>query len=265
MKNNVCKFPPTSAQNDLSVSCFVLETNRETMIKGSKLLSHRMILVESGEGEFLVSNTSYSFGVGTLLFGFRGESFSLLRGDGVSYLYIDFDGIRAQSLFSRFGITQDNRKKENFNNLIPFFKDSLLSTEQENVDITAEGLLLYVFSRLYACAAAQNEVLKRIIELTDDNFQDPELSISTVAQKMGYNSKYLSHFFKKSMNISYSEYLRNKRFKYAISLFEVGISSVKNVALLSGFSDPLYFSGVFKKATGLSPKEFIAKRSDGNG
>ena len=253
------------ATNDLSVSCFVLETDTATMTQKTKLPAHRMILVEQGEGEFLLDNTPYSFGMGTLIFGFRGESLSLLRGEGVSYLYIDFDGIRATSLFSRFGITQENRKKENFNNLIPFFKDSLLCTEHENVDITAESILLYVFSRLYASAVAQNEVLKKIIDFTEDNFQDPELSISTVAKSIGYNSKYLSHYFKKNMNISYSEYLRNKRFKYAISLFEVGISSVKNVALLSGFSDPLYFSGAFKKATGLSPKEFIAKRSDGNG
>jgi AraC-like DNA-binding protein len=61
------------------------------------------------------------------------------------------------------------------------------------------------------------------------------------------------------MNVSYGEYLRGIRFKYAIALFELGISSVKNVALLSGFSDPLYFSNAFKKAIGISPKEYISK------
>ena len=61
--------------------------------------------------------------------------------------------------------------------------------------------------------------------------------------------------------MNYSEYLRSVRFKYAISLFELGISSVKNVALLSGFSDPLYFSNIFKKTTGISPKEFISQQA----
>ena len=75
------------------------------------------------------------------------------------------------------------------------------------------------------------------------------------------SNKYLSHFFKEKMNVSYSEYLRSLRFQYAISLFELGISSVKNVALLSGFSDPLYFSNSFKKAIGISPSEFIANLS----
>ena len=58
------------------------------------------------------------------------------------------------------------------------------------------------------------------------------------------------------MGVSYSEYLRTLRIKYAVSLFDHGIDSVKNVALLSGFADPLYFSTVFKKYTGLSPKEY---------
>ena len=61
------------------------------------------------------------------------------------------------------------------------------------------------------------------------------------------------------MGIGYSEYLRSVRLKYAITLLDHGIDSVKNVALLSGFTDPLYFSNAFKKEIGVSPKEFIIK------
>ena len=58
------------------------------------------------------------------------------------------------------------------------------------------------------------------------------------------------------MGLGYSEHLRNMRIKYAVSLLEHGIDSVKNVALLSGFSDPLYFSSVFKKTVGVSPRDY---------
>ena len=102
-------------------------------------------------------------------------------------------------------------------------------------------------------------MIQKILAITEERFREPELSLSTVARSMGYNPKYLSHLFKERMNVRYSEYLRDFRIKHAISLFELGISSVKNVAFLSGFSDPLYFSGVFKKAVGLSPKEFVQR------
>ena len=63
----------------------------------------------------------------------------------------------------------------------------------------------------------------------------------------------------KKMGMSFSEYLRTVRIKHAVMLFEHGLDSVKNVALLSGFSDPLYFSSVFKSEVGISPSEYRKK------
>jgi transcriptional regulator GlxA family with amidase domain len=40
---------------------------------------------------------------------------------------------------------------------------------------------------------------------------------------------------------------------------EEGLVSVKNIAILSGFHDPLYFSKVFTESEGISPKNYIAK------
>ena len=258
--NNVCKFPAYDPSNDLSIACFVLETDAEIMQKKKVLTHDCMILVEQGEGEFLFDHIPHSFSAGALIFGFEGESFSLRNGDDVRYLYIDFSGARTKSLYRRFDIGPHSRKKENCNGLIPFCKDCLLSTPQENIDIVAESVLLYVFSRLSVNRSAQDATIQKIIDMTEEHFRDPALSLTQIAKEIGYNSKYLSHYFKKKMNVTYSEYLRSFRFKYAISLFELGISSVKNVALLSGFSDPLYFSNTFKKAIGISPKDFILKQ-----
>jgi len=257
--NNVCKFPLTDVSNDLTILAFVLETDQEIMEQKTELKSHRMIIVEQGTGELLFDGVPYRFAPGTLLFGFERESCVLRNGENVRYLYIDFSGMRGESLSHRFGVFRKSRKYDGFNTLIPLCKEALLSTMQENIDITAESILLYAFSRLSAGhSGAQNDIMQQIVEYTEENFRDPDLSISAVAATVGYNPKYLSQLFKKKMNISYSEYLRSLRFKYAISLFELGLSSVKNVALMSGFSDPFYFSNSFKKAIGISPKDFIA-------
>ncbi|MBR5524609.1 MAG: helix-turn-helix transcriptional regulator [Clostridia bacterium] len=255
---NICKFPAPNIPRELTVSSFVLETDQETMAQKVLLLHHRMILVEQGEGVFILDGTPYPFSPGTLIFGFKKESFFLSKGEQVQYLYIEFGGTYGEALFRRFEIYPHTRKRDNLTGLIPFCKNCLQGAQQENVDIAAESVLLYVFSRLSGRKSSQNDILQRILELTEERFRDPEHSITSVAQEIGYNPKYLSHLFKEKMNIRYSEYLRSFRFKYAISLFELGISSVKNVALLSGFTDPLYFSNVFKKEMGLSPKEFIA-------
>ncbi|MBR2907651.1 MAG: helix-turn-helix transcriptional regulator [Clostridia bacterium] len=255
---NICKFPETALSNELSIFSFVFETDESIMKKETRLNKNRMILIEQGTGELLFDGVPYSVATGTLIFGFEGETYVLRNGEGVRYLYIDFGGARASGLFCRFGIFLGTRKKDNLNALIPLCKESLFSTQQENIDITAESIVLYAFSRISTeHTAKQSDIMQKIIEYTEENFRDPELSISSVADEIGYNPKYLSHLFKKKMNVSYCEYLRSLRFKHAISLFELGLSSVKNVAFMSGFSDPLYFSNAFKKAIGISPKDFI--------
>jgi AraC-like DNA-binding protein len=246
---------------ELSVFCFVLESDPMVMQSAVHLTRRRMILVEQGEGSFLFDHTSVPFCAGTLVFGFEGERFVLEKGEGVRYLYVDFGGTRGGELCHRFGIYPHTRKKENMNGLIPFCKEALLSTAAENVDLAAESVLLYVFSRFSVDVSVQNDTVQKIVEYTQKHFQDPEISMTKLAEEIGYHPKYLSHYFKEKMHIGYNEYLRSLRFQYAISLFELGIHSVKNVAILSGFSDPLYFSNAFKKEIGISPKEFIAKLS----
>ena len=260
MKNfNVCKFPLSDVSKDLTVSCFVLETDAQIMQNKTVLKSHRMLLLDQGQGEFLIDQQPVSFEAGTLLFAFEGESFLMKNGETVRYLYIDFHGERASDLFGRFQIGPQSRKTDGCNALIPFCKECLLSTKPENIDLAAESVLLYVFSRLRTLSALQNDIVQKIIRITEECFRDPTLSITDIAKQIGYNPKYLSHYFREKMNVTYSEYLRAYRFKHAVSLFELGIISVKNVAFLSGFSDPLYFSSAFKKHVGVSPKEFLRR------
>ena len=179
-------------------------------------------------------------------------------------MYIDFSGMRATELFRKFNVNSLSRLFEDFDGIIPLWEESLFRASEETVDIVAESILLYSFSRLYDNSKTDNGLLGKIIEITEQSFNDCELSISEIAEELSYNPKYLSHFFKERAGVTYSEFLRSVRLKYAISLFDHGIDSIKNVALQSGFSDPLYFSGVFKKSVGLSPKEYIKKAASVN-
>jgi len=253
---NICKFVPTYISDTLDINCFIYESEPETMKKQVKLSNYRAILVRCGRGEFIFDSKSTAFSAGNLVFGFPDEYFCVEPLDTCEYMYIDFSGGRAQSLLSRFGITQTSRAFSGFDGVIPLWHDSLTRASQENIDIASESILLYTFSRMSATVSKQNDLIERIVEITEENFNDPALSVSSVAAELSYNYKYISHLFKEKMGMSYSEYLRTLRIKYAVSLFDHGIDSVKNVAFLSGFSDPLYFSTVFKNSVGVTPKEY---------
>ena len=136
-------------------------------------------------------------------------------------------------------------------------KENLISSNPLTLDITAEGVMLYTFSKLHTEAHRTERISDKIMKLTKELFSNPSLSITTIGEKLSYNPKYLSHIFKEETKMSYTEYLQITRINYAIMLFENGIDSIKNVSLLSGFNDPFYFSVVFKKHTGVAPKDYI--------
>ena len=253
---NICKFYTPSLSDSISIHCFVYETDEQIMRSKNAIQKNRMLLVTQGEGHFELGGESIRFSIGSLIFAFPGESLALSKGSNVAYIYVDFSGLRAETLLQRFGINQDNRSFEGVGGMIPFWKENLLRASPETLDLAAESVLLHTLSRMKNEQPSKNETITSILQIIENNFNDHNLSIISVSEELSYHPKYLSHLFKKEMGVGFSEYLRDKRINYARTLFDHGIDSIKNVALLSGFNDPLYFSSVFKKVTGTSPKEY---------
>ena len=76
-----------------------------------------------------------------------------------------------------------------------------------------------------------------------------------VGQRL-YNKKYLSALFVKNKNVKFKEYLNSLRINRALELIGDPDLSVSEISEKCGFSDPYYFSKVFKKITGLTPTEY---------
>lgn len=259
---NICKFITEGNSEKIEIQSFICETDVETMKRSSTLTHNRAILVRQGSGRFMFDGKEYPFEKGCLFFGFSGEIFSATGSDNCEYMYIDFSGTRSESLFRRFGINMVNRCFDSFDGVIPLWYDSLTRASSENIDLASESVLLYSFSRLSQNSSESNDLVNKIVEITEEQFTNPSLSVSSIARELTYNAKYISHIFKNKTGVSYTEYLRTMRIKYAVSLLDHGIDSVKNIALLSGFSDPLYFSSVFKRAIGVSPKDYRRRTKD---
>lgn len=256
-RNNICKFISAEIRENLNTLCFVLETDKEIMQNEQCLPCNRAILITKGEGEFKFDGLKQHVFLGDLVFGFKNEVINVLSAKDLEYMYIDFEGGRGDNLFDRFGVQKNSRSFSGFDGFLPLWKESLARADEQTIDLISEGVLLLTFAKIRPNVTKRKTIISLLIEELDNRFNDPTISISTLAEEMAYNPKYLSHLFKKEMGISFSEYLRNTRIKYAASLFDAGLDSVKNVGLLSGFSDPLYFSNIFKKTVGISPKEYI--------
>lgn len=98
--------------------------------------------------------------------------------------------------------------------------------------------------------------IKNALEMIHENLANPELSLGFVAEQVGLSETYFSTLFHAELNQTFSKYLANIRIEQAKYLLENTDGKIWDIAVQTGFSDDAYFSKVFKKITGLSPKEW---------
>ena len=82
------------------------------------------------------------------------------------------------------------------------------------------------------------------------------LSLRTLAETLNVSSSYLSTLFKKETGQTVTEYINQRRIKHAKHLLETTRLQIQTVAQHCGIVDVQYFSRVFKKITGTTPKEY---------
>lgn len=81
-------------------------------------------------------------------------------------------------------------------------------------------------------------------------------TISSMASYCNLSTDYFAHYFKKIMELSPMQFLTHLRVEKAIEHLQNEELSISSIAALVGYEDPLYFSRVFKKTTGFSPKAY---------
>ena len=259
---NVCRFTPVkTGSSDIQTLNFVYEKTDVFHDRFRTLSAYTLGLVSGGAGVLHSLHGSNSLTPGTVFLTFPAAPFRLEDTGNLRYLYVTFLGIRTEQILERLSISRSHPTRSGFSYLIPFWKDSLSLSRPQTLDLLAEGVLLYTFANLGADLFPEQEPsispLTPIKQYLDEHSADSELTLEAVSRRFSYSPKYLSNLFRESLHIGFSEYLQTLRIQRACELMQQGITSVQNVAALSGYRDPLYFSRVFKKKMGVSPTQHI--------
>ena len=90
----------------------------------------------------------------------------------------------------------------------------------------------------------------------EDHLFDPELSLSLVSEALEITPAYFSAFFIREVGIGFNEYITGLRVEKAKELLEQTNKKVSDIAVQCGFRSSSYFIVVFRKQTGMSPKEY---------
>ena len=104
----------------------------------------------------------------------------------------------------------------------------------------------------YQAARAAAEYIKQ-------HFRE-KISVAEIGRSVHLSGSYLSHIFSETFGRTITEYLTNVRVEYAKTLLSKPEMSISEAAYESGFEDVSYFSRVFKKTEGITPRDYKKKK-----
>lgn len=98
-------------------------------------------------------------------------------------------------------------------------------------------------------------IISNVINFIQKNYSS-EIGLEEISKLYYINPSYLSKIFKQETEENISGYITKIRIEKAKVLLKTGNIKIPNIAQMTGFNDYIYFYKVFKKVTGMTPKEF---------
>jgi len=100
-----------------------------------------------------------------------------------------------------------------------------------------------------------SSLVKQAISFLHQNYTRP-ISRREIAEAVGVSEDYISRIFNREVNITPWDYLNRYRVLKSKDLLKNSTESIGSIARRVGFKDHAYFSRVFKKVSGISPRAF---------
>lgn len=125
---------------------------------------------------------------------------------------------------------------------IPAMNQSILSFTT-NVNTLRQALTV---------TPGNQKLLGDIIRYIREHLNEP-IDLNTVAATFKKNPAYISSLFKKGTQEGFNDYLTHERIQRSQKYLTTSTLSINEIATLCGYSNPKYYSVVFKKITGQTP------------
>lgn len=264
---NICKFVTVSAAPDVITTLhFVYETDVRTLDHPFNFSFYRLCFVDCGTAELSSVYGRETVRENDVFLIFPATEYQLVCSEDFRYYYISFIGIRANLVLERLKITKTACIFHDMQEVRSLWESSIVY-RNDLQDLASESVLLHTFAAIgehsaghtQQSATGSAESFLHIKKYIDEHFANPELSLELLSKQFGYSEKYISYGFKKQFHIGLSTYINAQRINFAVRLMERNHSYVKEITERCGFRDQMYFSRLFKKTVGISPRAYICQ------
>ena len=108
----------------------------------------------------------------------------------------------------------------------------------------------------FMASQINDKVTAKILKYVTENMGNPDLKIDDIAEAMGMSRSVLYAKIKQSVSMTPIDFVRHIRIMRASELLQQTDDTLASISFEVGFSDPQYFSKVFKKEMGIVPSEY---------
>lgn len=104
----------------------------------------------------------------------------------------------------------------------------------------------------------KNHIVLNVKKYIGEHIEE-KLTLSEVAEVFSISPNYLSVLFSKYNDMGFTDYINQSKIDAAIKMLGTGDYKIYEISDLLGFESAFYFSRVFKKVTGVSPRDYMNK------
>ena len=270
------------------------EFQRNAMVAIKKICDYRgeeihdhdfieIVYVIEGTGRHCINGEEFSVKAGDLLFINYGCTHAFyLKDKLVAYnlmIRVDYfteNMIKDDNLFYMLALTSFEKIQHELNNKSPLVcfdyseRDNMyrlfenieeeLSKNELGKNLVLDSyiniILCKVFRKIFVKDNEKNNLIPQdILDYITEHFNE-KISLSDLSQRCFYNPAYFSRLFKKTFNMSFTDYIMELRLKYCCDLLKNTDYAIEKIIKESGFSDRNTFYERFKNKYGCTPVEY---------
>ena len=224
-----------------------------------------LIFVTSGSMDIIINGQTYTLTENQSVLVFPNQIHSLQSVSSKHILFI----FSPQFIQAYWAEKSNSFPINNAITLDNYTAERLLSLTCETSKFEIKGVFYSICAALEKSTSFQKyiddsqDLLFKILSYIEKNFTK-DCSLGAMTASIGYNTEYISRFFKKKMNMPYNQFLNIRRLNHAAYLLQNTHETALNCALESGYSSLRTFNRNFKLCYGMTPQEYRNKRSPQN-
>ena len=207
-------------------------------------------------GKISVNGRELKSGDAFLFFPMSPHNYTYIGEKGSEYFWLHFSGSRVPEMIDshriKEGIIELGNAHKEAGRLIKMMINAL-SDKYSNADEYCEALLCALTALISAPPTISSPFTKAMKMLEDFTCN---MTVAEISERYGMTVNHFIRSFKKYVGVSPNAFRIRRRTENACEMLISTEMRIESIAHAVGYDDPLYFSRIFKKTTGVSPQKY---------